>query len=388
MTDRAPVTLADAGWRFLCERAGVAVLLIDATATVRFANAHARKLTGLTLEGGPLEQILLDGQRDKPHPWVATAPDETRLVNVRTAAGLPETLYVTLVPVGDGLLLFGQTDAGEQTRLRREVLVLNHELSNLSRELAQSNADLAEMNEQKTRFLGMATHDLRKPAGLVLSYAEMLAEDLGDGLPVEQRRLLDTIRSAAQSMRRVIDDFLDVAMIEAGRLNLDLQACEAADLTRAPQLLVGAAATRRNIRIATDLAFSGQRLRVDGPKIEQVFTNLLSNAIEHAPDGSTVRVDGRVAVDGARFSVSDAGPGIPEEQRARLFGAFCATGGKKKDGERSIGLGLAISRRIVEAHGGRVFATSVPGAGTTVGFTLPANCLTVAEQANKEGGER
>ena len=234
MTELASVALADAGWRFLCEKAGVFVLLVDAARTIRFANAHARTVTGLPLEGGPLEQILLGFPEDHPRPWLATAPDETRLVNVRTAGGLPETLYATLVPLGEDLLFFGQADAGEQARLRREVLVLNHELGNLSRELAQSNADLAETSEQKTQFLGMATHDLRKPAGLVQLCAELLTEELGGGLSPDQQRLLDTIRSAADRMRRVIDDFLDVAMIEAGRLNLELQTIGAEELIEHP----------------------------------------------------------------------------------------------------------------------------------------------------------
>jgi signal transduction histidine kinase len=154
-----------------------------------------------------------------------------------------------------------------------------------------------------------------------------------------------------------------------------------------PLQLVKMSAARRSVSIATELDLAGRRLRVDGPKIEQVFTNLLSNAIEHAPDGSTVLVDGRIEADGVRFSVTDTGPGFSEEQRSRLFGAFSATGGRKKDGERSIGLGLAISRRIVEAHGGRVFATSAPGQGATVGFTLPAACLTEPPLVNTQGGE-
>ena len=387
MTDVACGALAEAGWRFLCDKAGVAVLLIDAAGTIRFANAHARQLTGKSLEGAPLVQILLGFESGQTQRWHETPPDETRLVNVCTAAGLPETLYATLVPVGDELLFFGQTDADEQTRLRREVLVLNHELGNLSRELAQNNTDLADINKQKTRFLGMATHDLRKPVGLVLSYAEMLAEELGDGLPEQQQRLLDTIRSAADRMRRVIDDFLDAAMIEAGRLNLDLRAVGVAELVSVPLLLVKVSAARRNIILVTEPDFPVAKLRVDGPKIEQVFTNLLSNAIEHAPDGSTVRVGCRLETDGACFDVTDTGPGISEEQRSRLFGDFSGTGGTKKDGERSIGLGLAISRRIVEAHGGRMFVIGAPGGGATVGFALPAACLVETPNVNSQGGE-
>lgn len=385
MTEPSGGELAEAGWRYLCERAGVVVLLLDAALTVRFANQHARQLTGRTLAGSHLSQILLGVQEDRPGRLLVDASETNRIVNVRTAAGLPETLYVTLMPIGADLLFFGQINAEEQARLRREVLTLSHELANLSRELARSNADLAELNEQKNRFLGMATHDLRKPAGLVLSYAELLAEELGDTLPAEQRKLLDTIRSSAERMRLVIDDFLDVAMIESGQLNLERATTAIAALFVAPLQLVALSAARRNIMIATEPDLPGFRLRVDGPKLEQVFTNLLSNAIEHAPGGSTVRIGCEVGPEGIRFSVSDAGPGMSEEQRAGLFRDFSATGGRKSDGERSIGLGLAIARRIVEAHGGHVFAISTPGGGATVGFSLPATCLTTVVQGNQQG---
>jgi signal transduction histidine kinase len=386
MIDAPGGDLAQAGWRYLCETAGVVVLQLDATLTIRFANRHACTLTGRQLSGCPLSEIVLGVPEEEPGRWLADAAAGSRMINVRTADGLPETLYVSLAAVGADRLLFGQIDVGEQARLRREVLVLNHELGNLSRELARSNADLAALNEQKTEFLGMATHDLRKPAGLALLCAEMLAEELGAGLTADQRRLLATIGSATERMRGVIDDFLDVAMIEAGRLNLEVRTTSVSAVLETPLLLVKAATERRGIAIEVALDLSGRALRVDGPKIEQVFTNLLSNAIEHAPDGSMVRVVGAIVDGGARFSVSDAGPGIPEGQRAWLFGPFSAAGGKKKDGERSVGLGLAISRRIVEAHGGTMFADSLPGAGAAVGFTLPAACVVEAPLGRRAGG--
>ena len=379
--------LAAAGWQFLCERAGILVLRVNREGVILQANRHAVELTGMPLVGGPLEKIFL-GFADGPvGRRLLDEPGKIHLANIRTATGLPETLYFTVVPVGDETVLFGQTDASEQARLRKEVLVLNHELGNLSRELTQKNAELAWLNEQKTQFLGMATHDLRKPAGLILSYAEMLAEEASESLQEDQLQLLDTIRASAERMKRVIDDFLDVAMIESGKLNLDLGAVDIEELVRSPLLLVSKSASRRGVVITTDLAPAGQRLRVDGQKIEQVITNLLSNAVEHSPDGATVRVGSRRDGEGMRFSVTDEGKGFSEEERARLFTAFAGAGGRKKDGERSIGLGLAISRRIVEAHGGRMMAESATGKGATVAFTLPARCLVPAQMDGPQGGE-
>ncbi len=382
------IAIAAAGWHFLCERAEILVLRVSREGAILHANRHAVELTGIPLEGEPLEHIFL-GFADGPvGRRLLDRTGETHLANIRTANGLPETLYFTALPAGDEMVLFGQTDAQEQVRLRKEVLALNHEMGNLSRELTQKNAELAWLNAQKTQFLGMATHDLRKPAGLILSYAEMLEEEASGTLREDHLHLLDTIRASAERMKRVIEDFLDVAMIESGKLNLDMGVAAIEELVKSPLLLVSKSASRRGVVVTTDLAPAGQRLRVDGQKLEQVITNLLSNAVEQSPDGATVQVGSRRHGDGIRFFVTDAGKGFSEEVRGRLFTAFAGTGGQKRDGERSIGLGLAISRRIVEAHGGTMMAESPPGKGATVGFILPAQCLAPMRSDEQNGGVR
>lgn len=363
--------LADLGWRFLADGASMVVVRVDRAGTILDANRHARTLTGLPLVGQPLSAMLLGfgGEFSLPEWLLDTA--RPRLLNVATAGALPQTLQVTVEQAGDDYLLFGQVDADEQERLRREVLELNHELSDLSRELALRNAELGRLNALKNQFLGMAAHDLRKPAGLILSYAEFLIDEAASGLTAEQQEFLRTIRTSADRMRGVIDDFLDVSLIEAGRLSLDVQTADLDDLVRAGCTLVGPSAARRRIRIATDLDPAGRMLLVDGPRIEQVLTNLLSNAVEHSPAEGCVRIGSRRLDGEVRVWVADDGEGVAPEKRARLFQAFAGEAAAKASGERSIGLGLAIARRIVEAHGGRMFVESEPGSGAVFGFVLP-----------------
>ena len=377
-TDK-PDHLAMTGWRFLCDQGNIVLLIIDRNGGVRFANQFAKTLTGLSLEGDHISRMLLvDSWKNTTgetllEQWLNHS--SPHLMNVRTAGELPRTLYVTMYPVDEGYLLFGQDDDAEQDRLSRELLMLNHELTSLSRELNQKNAELAQLNALKNQFLGMAAHDLRNPVGIIINYTGFLKEDLSEDLSVQQMKFLETIESTAVRMSQVINNFLDVSIIESGRLSLTLQNVELTDLVRNVETLISIATIRRQVRIETILDQNALKLKVDGPKIEQVFTNIISNAIEHSPDGGCVTIRSEHLHEGVRFQVEDQGEGIPPDQQKRLFQSFAGTGGKKKSGERSIGLGLIISRKIVEAHGGKMFVESEPGKGSVFGFILPDSCL-------------
>ena len=362
------------GWNFLLRQATVVILRVDHEGIIRAANNYARELTGLPLVAGSLTEMLLTTTEAADLRRWLTPSLEPRLMNIRTLAGLPQTLYVTSVQIENELLLFGQADPEEQERLRRDFVELNHELTTLTRELALANAELVRLNKLKNKFLGMASHDLRKPVGLILNRAELLLEEAPITSSALARQNIQKIMASATSMGRLIDDFLDVAMIESGRLMLDIQIVAQDDLVATAIALVQSAAAKRGIHLKTALDERTAKLRVDGPKIEQVLTNLLSNAIECSPDGASISVVSLLQSEGIRFFVEDQGTGLDPEQQQRLFEAFVGSGGVKKDGDRSIGLGLAIVRKIVEAHGGTCFVESQLGIGSRFGFVLPDSC--------------
>lgn len=375
--DAYPIT--ETGWRFLTDTANIVILVLDPAGNVKYANKYAKKITGLHLEGGHISAMLLVGSwNNSDHSslleqWQKkTAP---QLMNVRTVENIPQTLNVTVYPIDEGYLLFGQKDDAELDRLNREVLALNHELSNISRELNQKNAELAQLNMLKNQFLGMATHDLRNPVGVILLYTELLIDGPPESLNDEQLQSIKNIRSSALRMSNVINDFLDVSIIESGHLTLDIQKVNLADLVNSVETNVSVSATKNQIMFNVVLDPATLTLRVDGPKIEQVFTNLLSNAIEYSDKEGSVTVRSQCVDEGIRFQVEDHGKGIPPEKQKKLFASFDSSGTRKKDGERSIGLGLIISRKIVEAHGGKMFVESEPGKGSIFGFTLPDSCL-------------
>jgi len=374
-------TAAEIGWNYLDRQAAILVLRVDSAGKILAANSYARELTGLPLCSGSLEDLLIASTRAAElQRWLAPS-DEPRLMNVRTANALSQTLYVTSVQLGSEVLLFGQADPQEQERLRREFLALNQELTALGRELALANAELVRLSEVKNKFVGMASHDLRKPVGLILNLAELLFEEPAVNKSAQACQVVERIIGSAGSMAVLINDFLDITTIEADRLGLDIQVVGQDGLLAAALDLVQVAAVRRGVEMKISLDPPGVKLRVDGPKIVQVLTNLLSNAIDYSPEGSRITVASRQQADGVRIWVEDQGDGVDQEQQQRLFEAFSGLGGTKPSGERSIGLGLAIVRKIVEAHGGSCFVESQRGLGSRFGFQLPPECRAAIRDA-------
>jgi signal transduction histidine kinase len=284
---------------------------------------------------------------------------------------LPQTFYFRFFTHEDQVLCFGAKDPEDEERLRKEVLSLNQELSNLTRDLQKNNAELARLNELKNQFLGMAAHDLRAPVGVVMACSESVLDEAGDALGDPHREFLSSILSSAHSMRRLIDDFLDVSMIESGRFALEAQPTEIGPIVERAVAVAGLAAKKNHVGIVVNQYGSLPPLLIDGPKIEQALGNLLSNAIEHSqPDGTVevrTRRDGKVVT----VSVKDQGEGIAEEERGQLFQPYARTRSRKTAGERSTGLGLAIAQRIVEEHGGKIEVESTLGVGSTFCISLP-----------------
>ncbi len=319
-------------YQFLAFQLDVAHIVID-------ANRLAKRVFGAGLLGRPLTKQLLDFRGTIDLAALAADSSTTHRLTFQTPAGLPETLVVRFFPMSEGTLVLASLDFEEQSKLEREILVLNQDLSNLSRQLQQANADLHEL---KTRFLGMASHDLGRPLSVILAYGEFLRDEAAVGLSEEHRGFLDTILAAAAGMKRLIDNYLDVAIIESQRLRLEPEPVSLDEIVAGVLPIVRLLAERKQIGLSVDIQTPG-RLHVDISKIQQTLTNLLSNAIEHSRPGQHVRL--RASRDGPSwvFSISDQGPGIPSEDQSRLFEPFTRAGNRKTAGERSVGLGLALN---------------------------------------------
>lgn len=250
-----------------------------------------------------------------------------------------------------------------RTHLHNRLLAA--EQKNLVDQLQQANA-------AKNRFLGMAAHDLRNPLASIRGLAEFLRDPSMGALSADQLDMVNTIHEASQSMLTMVNELLDVATIESGELKLDREPVRLDALIEKSVFLNGMEAATKRTQILLEEK-SEVTLSLDRTKMKQVVDNLLSNAIKYSPPGSTVRValttvDGKVAI-----TVRDEGPGIPEGERDRLFKDFGRLSVKPTGGEKSTGLGLAICRKIVEAHDGTISAQNLPGRGCEFKVQLSLN---------------
>ncbi len=252
-----------------------------------------------------------------------------------------------------------------------ELTRVNNELANLQREMAKANAELARLNEQKNQLLGMAAHDLRNPLGVIMSYAKFLDRMAGAKLDDKERQFVAQIEKSSQFMLRLLEDLLDVSQIESGKLLLALAPFELGAALEGNVGLNRVLAAAKNIAIALERPAAPLWVEADATKIEQVLNNLIGNAVKYSHPGTTVRVTLETDAQNVSVRVRDQGQGIPAAELAKLFQPFSKTSVKSTGGEKSTGLGLAITRRIVEGHGGRIGVESCVGEGSSFSFSLP-----------------
>lgn len=252
-----------------------------------------------------------------------------------------------------------------------EISRLNNELVTLQRELAKRTAELERLNELKNRFLGMAAHDLRSPLGGIIAYSEFLLDEASDVLSQEHAEFLSIIRSYSEFMLQLVEDFLDVSIIESGKLRLDLGPVDLGALVEHNVALNRTLAEKKQIRLEFHHTEPLPEMMLDAAKMDQVVNNLISNAVKYSFPGSVVEIGVAKSETCALISVQDQGQGIPADERDRLFRMFERTTVRSTAGEKSSGLGLAIAQRIVEGHHGQISIESQVGQGTTFYVSLP-----------------
>ena len=231
---------------------------------------------------------------------------------------------------------------------------------------------LTKANAAKNKLLGMAAHDLRNPLASIRGLAEFLRDGTVGALSTDQLDLVNTIHDTSQSMLTLLNELLDVATIEAGELKIHRELHNLNELLEKSVYLNNINAGRKNTKIVFSPLEEAPIARIDYAKMKQVVDNLLSNAVKYSPPGSVVHVRVTGSAPAYTFAVQDAGPGIPENERDKLFKDFTTLSVKPTGGEKSTGLGLAICRKIVEAHRGAITATNLPQGGCEFAVTLPA----------------
>jgi signal transduction histidine kinase len=369
MSDRLPHIVS----HHLAHHALLIYLLVDAGGIVIEANPCSRTLLGEQSVTGHVNDIFV---RFDDYPAIDIThlrrqPETPVLLSVSTATGLPESFLFHFLPIGDDTLVLGAVDILENQRLQHELLGLNRQLGELTRELQKKNHQLAELNQLKNRFLGMAAHDLRKPVSSILAYSEFLIDETETLLSDEHRDFLQIIHDSTALMRRLIDDFLDISLIESGHFPLHLGPEDIAKPLEHCVKLHAIMARKRGIALTVQRPPSPIVAEIDRYKIEQVCNNLIANAIEHAPDHSEVHIRLEQVGSNWQVAITDCGPGLDSDEAAALFQPFSRGKAGKAANSRSTGLGLAISKKIVTAHGGTIRVDSRPGHGARFSFSIP-----------------
>ncbi|MBN1993836.1 MAG: GAF domain-containing protein [Anaerolineae bacterium] len=341
------------------------------------------------LAGSSLETILANDQPriiNNLEAYLAQKPesDSTRLIveeGMRSSLTCP--LIANGIPVG--FIFFSSiqpntyadvhVDIFKRIAGQLSIIVdkgrLVSELSTQKAAIEVQNKELQRLNELKNTFLGIAAHDLRGPIGFIQMITHFLSEPSEDVSPAEMESFIKDINQQTTHMLVLIDDLLDVTQIEAGKLTLKLGTVALDQFMAAVVARHAKVAASKGTRVILETTPHGS-VMADPARLQQVVDNLISNAVKYSPPGSMVKVGVRQTGDGWRINVQDEGPGLTAEDRRHLFQNFARLSARPTGGEKSIGLGLAITRRMVEAHGGEIGVDSEPGRGANFWFTLPA----------------
>lgn len=266
-------------------------------------------------------------------------------------------LDYALVPLPDGATQLSYLDVTDKVRVERAL-----------RERAEA---LEAADRLKSEFISTVSYELRTPLNTIIGFAEMLAKRYFGPLNERQVEYCDDILSASQRLLAIINDILDLASIDAGRMTLDLAPVPVGELLQETAQIMGDLARERELTLEAHAPADLPRLRGDSRRLKQALCNLVSNAIKFTPPGGTIALSAEAAGAMVALSVADTGTGISTEDQQRVFKEF--ERGSAPDARRmGAGLGLSLVKRIVELHGGSVHLASLEGHGTTVVARVPA----------------
>ena len=304
---------------------------------------------------------------------------EYRLEALAQAADYLSVLAVPMLleskPIG--VVVVTGAEAGAFSERQIELLqtfadqaVIAVENARLFQEIEDKSRQLEAASRHKSEFLANMSHELRTPLNAIIGFSEVLTQRMFGDLNEKQEEYLRDIHASGQHLLSLINDILDLSKIEAGRMELEPTAFDLPSAIENALTLVRERAGRREIALHHAVDQRLGQIRGDERKIKQVLLNLLSNALKFTPEGG--RIDVRAGlVDGmAEVSVADTGIGIAPEDQEAVFEEFRQVGTVAKKVEGT-GLGLTLSRKFVELHGGRIWVTSDVGVGSTFTFTLP-----------------
>ncbi len=318
-------------------------------------------------EGRPVQAEDLTTEPPDPH------------ISILTAAGWRSLLAVPMLREGKivGALVVRRREPGTfspdisdllETFASQCALALVN--ARLYRELEHKSAELEVASRHKSEFLASMSHELRTPLNAVLGFSEVLLERMFGDINDRQEEYLRDIWSSGKHLLELLNEILDLSKVEAGRMELEPSEFDVRSALEYGLSLVRERAMLHEIELTFDCDAQIGSVDTDELRFKQVVVNLLSNAVKFTPDGGTVLARARIVGDDLVVSVTDSGIGVQAADRERIFESF-QQAGRGATSEEGTGLGLTLSRRIVELMGGRLWLDSVVGEGSTFSFSVP-----------------
>jgi signal transduction histidine kinase len=241
----------------------------------------------------------------------------------------------------------------------------------LFREIEDKSRQIEAANRHKSEFLANVSHELRTPLNAIIGFSEVLLEKFFGELNDKQNEYVDDILSSGRHLLSLINDILDLSKIEAGRMELEVTTFHLPDAIENALTLIRERASRHGIRLNQVIDDRLGDFTGDERKIKQILVNILSNAVKFTPEGGQIKVEANLGDSAAIVSVIDTGIGIAKEDQEAIFEEFRQVGSNYAHKREGTGLGLTLTRKFVELHGGKIWVESEAGKGSKFTFTLP-----------------
>ncbi|MDY7016783.1 MAG: ATP-binding protein [Nitrospirota bacterium] len=332
------------------------ILVADASGTITLANKAAADIWGLTahaIQG----KHLLELKAEEPYALLKEALGNEQSPSAANEPPLERTMRLTCHTGTSRHFLLRISRLQQEPNEPGKAVLIFSDITKLK-----------ELDQLKTEFFQSASHELRTPLTSILMGAGLLAESELIPEGSTEKRLVVAVREDALRLRRIVADLIDLSRIEVGKIPMRFASENAASLLQQTERLFAAQAKERGVSLVLEPPPSPLWVWAD-PKILWVFSNLIGNALRYTQEGGTIRIGLKDQGAFVAFWVLDTGVGIPKEQQEAIFHRFSQIEGPGPSG--ALGIGLAIARDVVEAHGGRIWVESVSGSGSTFFFTVP-----------------